>query len=86
MRYWFLKASPFIVCLILIGFGIKHVVTGRIYVGFGEGYLYGRSWVRREEDPFLFWAMAGSLIGLGLLYLFFAVSVMFFSPLKETFV
>lgn len=83
MDYLILKSSPFVVCLILIGYGIKHLITGRIYVGFGERYLYARTWVRREEDPILFWAIAGSLITLGLVYLFFSVSVLFFSPLTS---
>ncbi len=83
MDYWFLKSLPFVVCLALIGFGIKHVVTGRIYVGFGERYLYGRTWIRRQEDPVLFWVISGSLIVLGLLYLFFAASVLLFSPIDR---
>ena len=47
----------FLVSLVLFGWALKHVKTGKIYVGFGEGYLYGRSWVDRDQDPLLFWSL-----------------------------
>ncbi len=63
----------FLVSLILFGWALKHIRTGRIYVGFGEGYLYGRSWVYRRDDPLLFWTLVIGLMLVAMVYFFMAL-------------
>jgi len=62
----------FLLGLVLIVWGFKHLKTGKIYVGFGEGYLYGRTWVQREEDPLLFWTLVILLFVFAVAYLFWS--------------
>ncbi len=81
MQFWFLKALLIVFCLMLIGFGVKHIYSGRIFVGYGERYLYGRVWVRRTEDPVLFWTITGGLVFLGVFFLFLGLSIFLFNPL-----
>lgn len=74
------KVLFILLCLTLIGVGVSQVKKGRVYVGYGERYLYGRVWVRREEDPILFWLLAGGLILLGAGFLFLALSYFLYDP------
>ena len=72
----FLIQASLLIPFILIGIAVKWIMSGRIYVGYGERYLYGRTWVHREEDPILFWSMTGVFLFLGAVYLIFTLSLL----------
>lgn len=75
MRFLIPKLLLILLCLALIGLGANQIRRGRVYVGYGERYLYGRVWVRRAEDPLLFWVLAGGLVFVGTVFLLLALSV-----------
>lgn len=59
-----------IFCLMVVGFACKHLRTGKIYVGYGEGIIYGRTWVTRDQDPLFFWAIVVSLFSVSGFFFF----------------